>query len=926
MDWVIIDLETTGLSAQRDKIIEIGAVRLCENGERKTFQSLIDPGVSLTENIENITGINDDMLSGQPYIEEVVQDLLDFTADAVPVAHNASFDGAFLEPYLGIHKEEWLDTIILCKMAFPMLESYSLVNLTEYFNISVKGHHRALADALATAELFLFIQKSFETMDKGILASWEHLLADRYPVYIQFLNLFLPDTEHEKYLPPKIAYSKDSEKKSDTDELPEKYIIDKKELLHYFTSQEGLAKHISGYRQRESQTKMALAVCDAFNNEDFLLAEAGTGTGKTVAYLMPAVLMSLHGHQPVVISTHTIHLQDQIMRKDIPELNTCFGGRIKAALIKGRNHYLCYRKWEHEYDFGDHEEAFFLARLLPWVCETEDGDGDGLNLNGFERRLWQRYSASSENCLGVRCRYYHSRCFVRRARKEAEKANLIVINHSLLLTDSVMSGGILPQCNYLIIDEAHQLEAVAESCLGESMTFFDHTTMIADLLSVLQKLYRRLTFPDLFVNDYGKEKLRERQAFLEDFMEELRTNSEKGKDCFFALKEAMEYYAAQRYNASRTFRIENSVRNSSFWTEAQYGLENLQLWYEEIYRRMEKTESTFETEFENDGFEKEKIQFSVVKDTLQCCRSALESFLGGEEKNHVAWLEDAGERALYPMLRTAPLLIDRALADALYQYKESIIFVSATLSVNGKFQYFRNTCGLDLIEKEIREMLLPSPFDYEHNSVLLAATDVPLVGTVSEYEYLERIADAIVSMTTASKGRALILFTSHMHLREVFRRIEHPLQEKGITALAHEISGNRSSLLKHMREDSRTVILGANSFWEGIDVAGENLSLLIIVRLPFWPPDIPTIAAKTDRLKAEKRNSFGELSLPQAIIRFKQGFGRLLRKEDDRGVICVLDKRIYEKRYGNDFVGSLPVAKLYRGTVKDISKLLANKL
>ena len=179
MEWVIIDLETTGLSAQRDKIIEIGAVRLCENGERKTFQTLIDPGVSLTENIVNITGINDDMLIGQPYIEEVVPDLLDFTADAVLIAHNAPFDSAFLEPYLGVYKEEWLDTIVLCKMAFPMLESYSLVNLTEYFDISVSGHHRALADALATAELFLLIEKSLETTDKGILAAWEHLLAER---------------------------------------------------------------------------------------------------------------------------------------------------------------------------------------------------------------------------------------------------------------------------------------------------------------------------------------------------------------------------------------------------------------------------------------------------------------------------------------------------------------------------------------------------------------------------------------------------------------------------------------------------------------------------------------------------------------------------------------------------------------------------
>ena len=223
-------------------------------------------------------------------------------------------------------------------------------------------------------------------------------------------------------------------------------------------------------------------------------------------------------------------------------------------------------------------------------------------------------------------------------------------------------------------------------------------------------------------------------------------------------------------------------------------------------------------------------------------------------------------------------------------------------------------------------MLLPSPFDYSRQAALVTATDVPLVGTVSDYEYLEKISDAIKEMVLASKGRALVLFTSHAHLREVFRQIRDPLENEGINVLAHELSGSRSTLLGKMRENKRTVILGANSFWEGIDVSGDNLSLLIIVRLPFWPPDIPTIAAKIDLLKAESRNSFSELSLPQAVIRFKQGFGRLLRKEDDRGVVCVLDKRIYEKRYGSDFVDSLPVPKLYHGTVKEIVHLIETKL
>lgn len=924
MEWIIVDLETTGLNPKRDKIIEIGAVLLNEKGERRTFQTLIDPEIPLTANISELTGITDDMLVGQPIIDEVIDDFLDFMGDAVPVAHNASFDGAFLEPFVGHPKEAWLDTITLSKMAFPMLESYSLVNLVEYFGIETPTHHRALADAMATADLFLLISQSMETVDKGIIAAWIHLLGDRHKNYRRFLERFDPDLFAESYLPPKAAPSKDTERKNDDEEF-EKYIIDREKLKEYFVADHGLKKYVSDYRPREAQLKMSMAVCDAFNNDEYLLAEAGTGTGKTIAYLMPSVLLSLNSGRPVIISTHTIHLQDQIMKKDIPELNTCFGGKIRSALIKGRSHYLCYRKWENEYDHGDGEHAFFMGRLLPWVCETTDGDVDVLNLNAFEKRTWQKFSAASENCLGARCPYYHGKCFVRRARRGAEQAHLIVVNHSLLLTDSVMCGGILPQTDYLIIDEAHQLETVAESCLGMSLSYYDHNNSVSELTGILQKLYRRISFPGLYVTEQMLDQLREKQEFLEIFLENLKANGEKGKDGFYALKEVLSAGTRRNMN-SRTLRIEGSIKTGDLWSDAEVLLENLLMWYEEIRDLLNKTSAYFEQELEEDGYENDKIRFSMAKCSWMDNCEALKAFLGGEQKNTVAWLEEGNERTMYPVIKTAPLLIDRALAEALYRYKESIVFVSATLSVKGNFRYFRDTCGLDLIEKDVNELLLPSPFDYDHQSVLLAATDVPLVGTVTEFEYLERISEAIISMTAASKGRALVLFTSHMHLREVFRRVEAPLREKGITVLAHEISGTRSTLLKRMREDSHTVILGANSFWEGIDVAGENLSLLLIVRLPFWPPDIPTIAAKMDRSQAEGRNSFGELSLPQAIIRFKQGFGRLLRKEDDRGVICVLDKRIYEKRYGNDFVDSLPVSRLYRLTVKEISHLIDTRL
>lgn len=927
MEWLIVDLETTGLSPSKDDIIEIGAVKIDERGNRTTFQTLVDPGYSLPYEITRLTGITDDMLNGQPSIDEVIDDFIGFMGNAHLIAHNASFDGAFLEPYIGLPKEEWLDTIELSKMAFPMLGSYSLANLTEYFGIVNSEHHRALADAEATADLFCLIEQAFAAADKGVIAAWVHIFSDRRPNYLYYFKRFEPASLCEKYLPPK--QDKQEESYDDDDERnepTEDYLIDKELLKQCFEGDSGLKQYIDGYRPRQSQMIMTEAVADAFNNGEYLLAEAGTGTGKTVAYLLPAIFKSLYGNSRVIVSTHTIHLQDQIIKKDIPELNMYFKGQVSAAILKGRNHYLCYRKWEQEYINGEKEKALFLAHLLPWVVETEDGDGDPLNLNSFERREFQRFSAASENCFGPRCPYFRNRCFVRKARRNAEKANLIVVNHSLLLADSVMGGSAIPKAEYLVIDEAHQLETVAESSLGTSMSFFDHNNLVNEILSVLGKLYKHISLPSFDSQDISLERLKSNQDFLNEIIADIKENEEKGKECFIALKEFTEFYKQNKNSFSRTIRIDERCRLSAHWEEAEIALENLAIWYREIANRLATVVSRFEEQFDEDGFEGEKIRFAVAQSSWCEKTNALNAFLAGEPENNVSWLEDSNERTLYPVMKTAPLRIDEALASTLYETKDSIIFVSATLSVKQHFDYFRDVCGINLIEKNTAELLLPSPFDYEHNSLLLAVNDLPLVGTVSEYEYLESIADAVIGLTAAAKGRSLVLFTSHMHLREVFRRIEIPLKEKGITVLAHEISGSRSTLLKKMREDSKTVILGANSFWEGIDVAGDNLSLLVIVRLPFWPPDMPVIAAKTDRLQQEGRNSFGELSLPQAIIRFKQGFGRLLRKEDDRGIVCVLDKRIYEKRYGSDFVDSLPVEKLYSASVKDIVNLIDRRL
>lgn len=922
MNRVIIDLETTGLDSKNDKIIEIGAVRVESDGKRSEFHALIDPECSLPHEITELTGITEEMLIGQSTMEHIAGELIAFMEDAVPIAHNASFEAGFLRKYTGYETEDWLDTILLTKIAFPNLGSYSLANIVKELDLLNEEPHRALADARGTELLFEAIDKKFAAMDKGVLGALVEILGKSHPLYADFFRQYAPFLLSPCFLPPKQNGEKQGEQQSPN----EFYQIELSRIEEILNGDNGLKKVSPRFKSRQSQIDMALKVGESFNEGNFLLAEAGTGTGKTIAYLIPSALLALEGGSKVLISTHTIHLQDQIINKDIPDINQIFEGKLRSALVKGRTHYLCHRKWVSAFNNAEEEQPLFLSRLLTWVTETEDGDVDVLNLNSMERKEWQKLAATSDTCLRGHCPYYHNECFVRRTRKRAENAHFVVVNHSLLLADSMIESGILPPTDFLVIDEAHQLDKVAEESLGFTFHFFDHITLMGDTKKMLQKMYKLAAFPGMFAKEEELAAAKEKQDFVETLLTNFDEKAAKGDQMFLALRECYSECHESRNPMSKSWRIEKNVRFHPLWKETETLIENYQIWLNELSVAMKKVIGIFDEDLNGEGMEKDKFQIIFLQSTLNEAADSFHAFLNSDAENMVAWLEQGGERMIYPVLRLAPIKVNELLAERLFTRKESIIFVSATLSVNNKFQYFIENCGLNLAEKHCDELLLPSSFDYVGHCRLVAVSDVKNIGEVSEYEFLDSISSAIVELTKASRGRALVLFTSHVQLREVYRRIEEPLKAASIDVLAHELSGNRSHLLEKIREKKKTVILGANSFWEGIDISGENLSLLIIVKLPFWPPDMPILAAKMEKMEEEHRNSFAELSLPQAIIRFKQGFGRLLRNEKDKGIVCILDRRIYEKRYGKQFINSLPVKKLYRLPVKDIADFMKEKL
>lgn len=924
MNWTIIDLETTGVNPKKDSIIEIGALRITEAGEKREFHSLIDPGFPLPRYITEITGIDDGMLAGQPPVDAVTDAFCHFLADSVLIAHNAPFDGAFLRPYIGVPPDQWLDTIVLAKIAFPDLPSYALVNLVSSLDLANEAPHRAMGDVAATALLFQRIEAVFSSLDKGLIAALIRLFGEEYPVYSAYFRRFEDPGADAVYLPLFSAVPREKEEKR---EEKKEYQIAEAEIRRLLSADDGLKRFLPDFVPREAQMEMAAATASAFNKGHFLLAEAGTGTGKTISYLLPAAFLSCHGGKRVLISTHTLHLQDQIMEHDLPSINPLFDGKLKALLVKGRNHYLCYRKWKEAWDAQSYENArFLISRLLPWVLQTRDGDVDVLNLSQYERKDWNRFSADSDSCLSFHCPHYRSHCFITKLRKKAEDAHMIVINHSLLLTDAVMRRGILPEAAYLIIDEAHQLERVAEDHLGYLLHYGEYVRLLGECRRYLNKLAKEMALPALFQNENRYEKQLAVAELARTLLQDIDENGNKGEILFQALQTYTAAYVKQANGYMRTLRIDKKARRRPDWEALQLSGENFSLWLHEVETAMKKIKLLLDEIQVEEENERENLALFVILSRLAETCTAVSLFLYAEEENMVAWLELGGEQNFFPQIRLAPLAVNRILAEKLYQEKESIIFVSATLSVRKDFSFYMESCGLDLLEKECRQLQLPSPFDYRKNLALIAATDLPLAGFDSEILYIDAISRAISELVQASRGRALALFTSHFQLKEVYHRIRDELAAAGIQVLAHEISGNRSTLLKAIREEPKTLILGANSFWEGVDIAGDHLSLLIIAKLPFWPPDMPVMAAKMEKMEEEKKNSFYGYSLPQAVLRFKQGFGRLLRQEKDRGVVCVLDRRIYEKRYGHFFVDSLPANKLYRMETAKIADFIADKL
>lgn len=919
---VVLDLETTGNQVRHgDQVIQIG---LCviERGEIiEQYSTLVKPTKEIPSFIEKLTGITNEDVSLSPAVEEILPDLLFRLDNAILVAHNVHFDLSFLQyileeqgysPFSGLI----LDTVELARILLPLQQGYKLHQLADDLDMEHAHPHQADSDAFATAQLFLLLMNKMTQLPLVIIQRLIPLARSLY----SDIETVLRRVERNKLLQASIHGLEEAKwtihrqlalkNKHRADPTPPFFMpymsID--EDLNSLPLHDIISAVMPDYENRVGQQQLANLIYEAFQTEQHGLFEVGTGTGKTLAYLISSLYWAKQREEKVIISTYTIPLQEQIVEKEIPKLQAALPFSFSVAILKGRNNYLCLRKFEQSLYANEEKNYDFLLtrmQILVWLTETETGDVEELNLPSGGREYWQQVQSDSSSCLQHRCPWY-KHCFYYRAKKKAQEADVVVTNHALLLADLQVDHQILPAYNYLVIDEAHHLEYMATEQYGQSVKytsihFLLQRMMITDRPNLTQQLFEVLL---IVSNGDSLSRRVEEMAFQMGQMK-MEVDQLFTSIVAFAEKKEKGYVEGN----VRLVRIEHQKEKGNVWLSILQLLEKIQTEFNELKKNHESFLEGLETITEELSYS----QRSIITDWNgaiyllgEYITTIYKIVFIADTKQHVNWIEYEQKGAKNSAtLKQRPLQVTSLLSETLFNDKSSVILTSATLQVNHSFDYIKEQLGLP--EERVLSRTIASPFHYEQQATLLIPNYVAKIGDVNEQMMVKELAQEIVDMSILTQGRMMVLFTSYQLLKLTYHELKEALSLEGIFLFAQGIdSSSRGKLTKNFQSQEKAILLGTSSFWEGIDIPGDDLSCLVIVKLPFTPPYTPFYEAKAEQLKEQGKNAFMEYALPQAVIRFKQGFGRLIRRETDKGVIVVFDRRIIEAKYGKIFFNSLP--------------------
>ncbi|MBW6514679.1 MAG: DEAD/DEAH box helicase family protein [Candidatus Syntrophosphaera sp.] len=913
LNFVAIDIETTGLDFATSEIIELAAIRFRAGKASESFSTLVRPHKGMPKFIEFLTHISPEDLNGAPELKTALKGFFEFVGDDVLVGHNISFDTGFINHHSALsgspvlERPAW-DTAEISRVYFPYTSDHKLGTLVKHFGLELENAHRAAADATATGQL---------------LVAMSEFILGHYPLLVnaRLLDLSkqaqLANTLYH-YLHGIVEYQRRYAligKKPQPPDVAKPNVIEHQvpgvatvNIDKVFTADGLLSELFPNFEFRSGQLEMAREVDSCFRASKHLAVEAGTGVGKSFAYLVPAIAFSNQKKTKVVVSTNTKNLQEQLFYKDLPQLKEMLPLPFKATLVKGRENYVCERRWEEflmEQTRGiSPYEAQALLYLFIWKYLTKSGDvseNSSFDRNRFSI-AWRKICSDRYMCMGRKCPHA-GKCYVMSLRKHIENSSVVITNHSLLLADLQMENTTLGEYSYLVVDEAHNLTATATRNLGFELSFAD----LNNLFNQLSYSYRKkntgflhqleTTISKSIVTQGGKDhaslickNLSEQVAALRKIILDLFTEaSQRCQD-------------ADSYGKLRIKSPEDLPRLYTL-------IGALATAWKEFQKQLQALANVFSS------FNSKQVpNYDNLTETLNSyvmrCLETENSILNVENpdlENYALWIENSyrtDSKNPSSSLCYAPVDVSTHLNKMLYEVVPSIVFTSATLALRGSFKYFFGQSGLSLVPPEhIATAIVDSPFDYDTQSRLMVGSFLP---EHKDRFFINQALGCVEQLITTTNVGTMILFTSYRDLNSVYDHLSETLYHSKRPFFAQGKASSRSSMLEEFKRNKNAVLLGTNSFWEGVDIQGDSLSLLILFKLPFQVPSEPVVEALIDKLDRENKDSFMHFMLPNALLKLRQGFGRLIRSKTDRGIVLIMDSRVSNKRYGEYFKQVLP--------------------
>lgn len=968
---VILDTETTGFSQHHDELTQIAAARMECGKVTDWFVTFVNPGKPIPEDVARLTNIRDEDVADAPLPDEARAQLAEFVGDATVVAHNAAFDKGFTTKSLSgypLLENLWVDSLDLARIALPRLKSHRLIDLVRAFDAPISTH-RADADVEALCAVYRILLAAIASMSLDLVEhiaslapveEWptgavfscmaSHMAAleeakagtgvecKRYPLTIRGLrharlsaaqqsdhatrNAVVGDaTTAGQPLSPDLA---PRDVRFSSDQAPIEF-PDAQEIAQAFTADGIVGGLYDGFEPRQEQAIMADEVLKAFSTGTNLVVEAGTGVGKSMAYLLPAALTAVRNHVPMGVATKTNALLDQIVYKELPLLAQGLAangeGDLSYVALKGFSHYPCLRLVDRVAHEGarvvnvagkDVSQAPSIAALLSFIEQTEYDDIDGLKLD-FKALPRYAFTTTSRDCLRRKCPYFGTHCFVHGLRKKAESADIVVTNHSLFFCDLAADGGLLPRARYWVVDEAHGAEAEARRALAISL---DAAEMV--------RLANRLASDDAKRNVFVRT---ERRAPLDS------GTQPEASTLFYGLTEKARARGKAFADAATELAHHMKDLIACDTGRGNKGYENIELWINDQIRQDARFSAlrgygrTFREAAERlitsgneliaflegvDGVADCQREIATVvidaKEMLQASELILET--GDPRFVYSAKLSRKPERIAESL--TAQIVdIGQTLGETLYENTESVVYASATITVGGEFKTFMNAMGLGADESSrVETCLLGSSYDFDANMRVFVIKDIP---EPNQPGYLETLQELLTRVHVAQQGSMLTLFTNRREMEACYDAVDPVMKENGLRLVCQKWGVSTKGLRDDFLKDEHLSLFALKSFWEGFDAPGATLKGVVIPKLPFAKPTDPLSCERAQRDSA----AWSHYTLPQAVIEVKQAAGRLIRSSTDTGVLILADRRLLTKGYGRSFLKSLPSQNITACTIDE---------